>query len=237
MKLSIIIPCYNEQDNIPHIIDQCQQALKKRGKTSCEILLVNNGSTDNSAKIFNDAMKDLPADTVFKIVNVPINKGYGYGILAGLNQATGQVLAWTHADLQTDPLDVFTAFDTHQKTPNNALLVVKGKRKKRAFVESFFTFGMQVLTAVFLRTWLDDINAQPKVFSRDFFNQYIKTNAPDDFSLDLFLLYWAKKHGAIKSVPVHFKPRLHGEAKGGGSFKTRIKLIKRTLAYIMAFEK
>ena len=58
-------------------------------------------------------------------------------------------------------------------------------------------------------------------------------NAPDDFSLDLYLVYQARVNGYhIIEYPVHFGKRLHDEAKGGGSLKGKWKLIKRTWAYM-----
>lgn len=230
--ISIAVPCYNEQDNVTHIIEQFNTVIEET-KIDCEVLLVNNGSTDNSQKAFETALSRLKSGHPFKVVNIPVNQGYGYGILAGLAEASGDILAWTHADLQTDPGDVFTAYKKYLNNKHSKELIIKGKRKKRALTEAFFTFGMQVIAAVFLRTWLDDINAQPKLFSREFYKKHIEQEAPHDFSLDLYLLYQAKKHAEILSIPVYFKPRLHGEAKGGGSFKTRIKLIKRTLGYII----
>jgi hypothetical protein len=75
------------------------------------------------------------------------------------------------------------------------------------------------------------------MFSRKFYEEYLNENAPWDFSLDLYLLYWAKKKNTIYEIPVYFNKRMHGEAKGGGSFKTRIKLIKRTFKYIFELRK
>ena len=76
------------------------------------------------------------------------------------------------------------------------------------------------------------VNAQPKLFSRKFYDKHLVKGAPLDFSLDLYLLYWARKFGRIIEIPVYFEKRIYGEAKGGGSFKTRMKLVKRTFAYI-----
>ncbi|NKW80863.1 hypothetical protein HGG72_11715 [Ochrobactrum pecoris] len=100
-------------------------------------------------------------------------------------------------------------------------------------MERFFTFGMQSIASVVLRVPFDDVNAQPKLFSCEFYQEFISTRAPHDFSLDLYLLYQARIHGyRILEVPVYFAKRIHGEAKGGGNWKTRIKLIRRTFAYI-----
>ena len=231
MKLSIVIPCYNEEKNIPFIYN----TLKNIINDNIEIILVNNGSTDNSQEVLESLCKNNDS---FKICHVPVNKGYGYGILQGLNSATGSILAWTHADLQTDPADIITAYNKYYSSNFNDDFIVKGKRKNRRFSEAFFTFGMQIITFIFIKVYMDDINAQPKIFTRNFYEIYIKDRAPHDFSLDLFLLYTAKKNNySIKTIPVFFKKRLYGEAKGGGSFKTRIKLIKRTFNYIRQLSK
>ncbi|MCS7005861.1 MAG: glycosyltransferase family 2 protein [Cytophagales bacterium] len=235
MKLSIVIPCYNESGNIPLIISRFQEVLGTR--QDVEVLLVNNGSKDNSQEVFERELKRVQ-DNRLRLVKVEVNQGYGFGILSGLKEATGDILAWTHADMQTDPKDVLTGFDLLQQQPNPFRVFVKGKRKNRRWIEAFFTWGMQVLSSIVLKTSLDDINAQPKIFSRDFYNKFLTQEAPYDFSLDLYVLYQAKKNGyTILEIPVFFNKRIYGEAKGGGSFKTRIKLIKRTWKYIFELAK
>lgn len=226
-KLSIIVPCYNEEKNIPLIVAAFKKAVGER--KNIEVVLVNNGSADNSANVF---ASEIGQENFFKIVNVEKNQGYGFGILCGLEASSNEVLAWTHADMQTDPSDVIRGFDLYL-SQNDEKILVKGKRQNRAPLEFLFTFGMQIIASLALKTYLDDINAQPKIFSRNFYENYIKNKAPHDFSLDLFLLYMAKKNGLkIKEIEVNFAKRIHGEAKGGGSWKTRIKLIKRTFKYI-----
>ena len=77
------------------------------------------------------------------------------------------------------------------------------------------------------------------MFSKFFYKNYLKQNAPLDFSLDLYVLYQAKKRRIpILEVPVEFNPRFYGEAKGGGgSWKMKIKLIKRTYSYVFDLKK
>ena len=121
----------------------------------------------------------------------------------------------------------------YKQSPQNDLLI-KGKRRNRRFLEAFFTFGMQCYVNYRLGTKLSDINTQPKLFSAHFFKD-IRKKAPYDFSLDLYVLYHAYKKGVIKTITVDFINRTDGEAKGGGSWSTRIKLIKRTLDYVNKF--
>ena len=229
--LSLVIPCYNEEKNIPLILAALQKTFAARA-AEVEVILVNNGSTDNSAAVLAAELARAQAPYL-KTTLVPKNLGYGYGILQGLEVATGNVLAWTHADMQTDPHDVLKAYDLFCSQKGEKVFI-KGRRLNRALLETLFTFGMQLLASIALKTRLEDINAQPKVFSRDFYATYMRLQAPHDFSLDLFALYQARNNGfKVLDFPVTFAPRLHGEAKGGGgSWKMRWKLIKRTWAYI-----
>lgn len=229
-QLSVVIPCYNEEKNLPHIVAKLKAILRDKSHEECEVLLVDNGSTDNSAQVFVEVLKDVEEN--IRVVKVDKNQGYGYGILYGLKQATGTYLAWTHADLQTDPADVFKALDIYLLAPKKPV-IVKGYRRNRKLSEAFFSWCMGLISSVFLKVRLTEINAQPKLFHRDFYEAIVK-EAPYDFSLDLYFLFKAKKQGLILDFPVFFLPRLYGEAKGGSgsSLKTRIKLIKRTLKYI-----
>lgn len=225
--LSLVIPCYNEADNLQNLINKILPLYEQ--EPNIEVILVNNGSTDKTQELFEKLLPSTP----IKSVLVPVNQGYGYGILAGLDEAKGDVLSWTHADLQTDPLDALKAYDLF-KQYNNADILIKGSRRNRKPLEAFFTFAMQCYVNFKLQTQLSDINAQPKLFSRSFFTK-IRENAPYDFSLDLYILYYAYKNGVIKELPVDFANRIAGEAKGGGSWSTRIKLIERTLSYVNKF--
>lgn len=222
--LSVVVPCYNEEENIPLIISNFEEIILAF-EGEIEVILVNNGSTDNSKSVFDEKIRGLTQN--IKVLNIRKNIGYGYGILSGLKIAKGDVLAWTHADLQTDPKDVVSAYLEFKKH-NDSNIVVKGKRRNRNPIDAFFTWGMQIYCSVILKVKLNDINAQPKMFSRTFYDKHF-IQPPKDFSLDLFLLYKARK---IKTVDVYFKKRLYGEAKGGGSFLGKISLIKRTLIYI-----
>ena len=229
--LSLVIPCYNESQNIPLIVARLQEAMAER--RDVEVFLVNNGSQDDSAIVLESELARAK-DARLQVLNIPVNQGYGYGILEGLKIARGDVLAWTHADMQTDPKDALIAYDLFRARQGEKI-IVKGKRKNRVFLERLFTFGMQLIASCALGVLFDDVNAQPKLFGRAFYERAIKATAPHDFSLDLFLIYQAKKRGyAVLNVPVFFPKRLHGEAKGGGggSWKNRLKLIRRTLAYV-----
>jgi glycosyltransferase involved in cell wall biosynthesis len=228
IELSIIIPCYNEAGNILLIVKRLRDILANR--RDIEVLLVNNGSTDNSQEIFNSELAKKE-NSFARVVYVEVNKGYGFGIMAGVREANGQIIAWTHADMQTDPSDVLEIFNKYQSQILSGKYYAKGRRVDRNPADSFFTWGMSIISSVFLGAKLNDINAQPKMFDRSFL-KYLQ-NPPDDFSLDLYLMYQAHKHKIeLIEMPVSFAKRQHGIAKGGGTFGGKVKLIKRTFKYI-----
>jgi glycosyltransferase involved in cell wall biosynthesis len=226
--LSIILPCYNESGNIPLILKRFRDLLVNR--QDIEVLLVNNGSTDNSQEILkNELAKNENAFA--KLVHVEVNKGYGFGIMAGVREANGQIIAWTHADMQTDPSDVLEIFNKYHSQILSGKYYAKGRRIKRSPIDTFFTWGMAVIASVVLGVELSDINAQPKVFCRIFLENL--KNPPDDFSLDLYLMYQARiKSVEVLEYPVSFAMRRYGQSKGGGSLQGKVKLITRSLKYI-----
>lgn len=230
MKLSIVVPCYNEEKNIPLILERFNQVIKMDG---VEVILVNNGSTDNSQQALNALVPNYP---FAKIVKVDVNQGYGFGIISGLKAATGEFIGYTHADMQTDPADPIKAFEIISRQNDPECCYIKGNRRYRPLVDVFFTIGMSLFETVYLRTKLWDINAQPNIFHRSFFIGL--ENIPYDFSLDLYLLYFAKKsHLKVIRFDVDFVPRIHGKSSWNIGWQAKWKFIKRTLDFSKKLKK
>jgi len=231
MKLSIIVPCYNEEKNIPLILEKFSSVINS---DDIEVLLVNNGSTDNSERVMNTLIDNY---SFARVVKVEINQGYGFGITSGLGKAKGEFIGYTHADMQTDPADVLKALEIieQQEKPKNCY--VKGDRKGRPLFDQFFTMGMSAFESIYLKKKLWDINAQPNIFHRSFF-ETIQKDCPKDFSLDLYLLYMAQKNELdIIRFDVIFPERLHGESSWNDGFASKWKFIKRTFDFSFKLKK
>ncbi len=230
MKLSIIVPCYNEKENIPLILKRFNEVIKNE---NIELIMVDNGSTDGSLKLLKSLIKKYK---FAKVVIVEKNQGYGYGILQGLKEATGDFLGWTHADMQTDPNDVIKAYKLLEKNNWKSNLFLKGNRKKRPFFDKIFTFGMSLFESCYLKTYVNDINAQPNIFSRKFYKSWKKP--PYDFSLDLYAFYLARKKNLnVIRFDVLFPKRIYGTSHWNYSFKAKFKFIKRTLQFSKELKK
>ncbi|MEO5357671.1 MAG: glycosyltransferase family 2 protein [Nitrospirae bacterium YQR-1] len=224
MKLSVVIPCYNEQDSIPLMLERFKEVIKT---DDIEVILVNNGSTDNTAEVLDTLREKY---TFVRTANVEVNQGYGFGILNGLSVARGEFLGWSHADLQTDPYDCIRAYQIIKEHGGSANLYVKGLRGNRPLFDRFFTSGMSIFETLYLGQALWDINAQPNIFHRNFYESW--NSPPHDFSLDLYALYLARKNNLkVIRFSVQFPKRKHGKSSWNTSLRGKLKFIKRTLDF------
>ncbi len=228
MELSLVIPCYNEEKNLPALINRCAPLSQFE---HIEVLFVNNGSLDGSAEVFSDLLAPY---SNFHCISIETNKGYGNGILVGLRHAKGRILSWTHADMQCDPLDALIGYKYFDGRDDNVF--VKGLRYGRPVADVFFSFCMGIFETMLLRTKLWDINAQPTMFSRSLFESL--NQPPTDFSLDLFVYYQAKLNGAkVYKFPVQFGERAFGSSSWNVDWRSKWKFIKRTITFSLKLRK
>jgi glycosyltransferase involved in cell wall biosynthesis len=219
-----VIPCYNEARSLPDLVKRCRVLVG--AEPEAEVILVDNGSTDDSPAVLQLLLHDTP---VIRSVRVPVNQGYGYGVLFGLNAAEGDILGWTHADLQTDPIDAARGLALF-RVGDPQRIYVKGRRYGRPLADRLFTAGMSAFETLLMHTPLLDINAQPNLFHRSFYEAW--RNPPHDFSLDLFAYWSAKKAGlTVKRFPVRFGERAFGVSHWNVDWRGKMKFIERTVDF------
>ena len=223
-NFSIVIPCYNEARSLKTLINEASRIAVEHGG---EFILVDNGSNDSTLNILSECTKPN-----IRWVTTAKNLGYGGGILFGLKYCDSDIMGWTHADLQTPLEDVTKAV--------SAIGVdygfVKGRRINRPIFDNLFTVGMSILESILFRTRLVDINAQPTIFRKDFYNSW--SNPPLDFSIDLYALINAKRTNiGIGRINVHFLKRQFGNSSWNTGIKSRWKFIRRTISYSLKLRK
>ena len=102
LNLSVVVPLYNEEESLPHLVEQLLSALRPSGE-SFELVLVNDGSSDGTAAVLERISRDVP-----ELVAVLLRKNYGQtaAMAAGFDVAAGEVIVSLDGDLQNDPADI-----------------------------------------------------------------------------------------------------------------------------------
>ena len=100
--ISVVVPVYNEEKNLPVLIPQIAQVLESLGK-SYEMIFVDDGSTDESRKVLKEMISQYPQ---IHILGFRKNCGETAAIAAGLKEANGQIVITIDGDLQNDPKDI-----------------------------------------------------------------------------------------------------------------------------------
>jgi glycosyltransferase involved in cell wall biosynthesis len=100
--LSLVIPCYNEEENVPTLLQRVEAALTLTGRPF-EVIIVDDGSTDSTPRLLAEAMAVKPW---LRVVRMAKNGGQSAAFEAGFEAARGEVIATIDADLQNDPEEI-----------------------------------------------------------------------------------------------------------------------------------
>ena len=102
VALSIVVPIYNEEESLPFLVNQLLEVLQPMEETF-ELVLVNDGSSDNSAEVIRKLSLDIP-----ELVGVLLRKNYGQtaAMAAGFDISSGEIVVTLDGDLQNDPADI-----------------------------------------------------------------------------------------------------------------------------------
>lgn len=133
--LSVVVPVYNEEENLPVLLDELLPVLRDLG--TYEVILVDDGSQDGSVPII---LERRNVDPNIKLIELSRNFGHQAALSAGLEHASGQAVAFMDADLQ-DPPDLLREFVSRWQAGQEVVYAVRTKRKESAFKRAgYWTF-------------------------------------------------------------------------------------------------
>lgn len=226
MSLSLVIPVYNEEENLPILFEAVSKAMKPL-KGSWEVIFVNDGSTDRSLEVLR---KLAAKDKHVRVIVFRRNFGQTAAISAGIDYAKGDVVVLLDADLQNDPADIPMLLSKL----NEGYDVVSGWRKDRK--DNAITRTLPSVMANSLISWvtgvhLHDYGCTLKAYRRevlDEFHLYGETHR--------FIPVFAHSVGArIAELPVHHHPRLHGKANYGLERTMKVVLDLVTVKFLLSY--
>jgi glycosyltransferase involved in cell wall biosynthesis len=205
-KLYIIIPAYNEEENVKEVIEEWYPVLERCGEDS-RLVIINDGSKDATFSIMQECAKEYPRF-------IPLTKsngGHGSAVLFGYRYAIengADYIFQTDSDRQTNP-DEFEQFwncrDKYDAVIGNR--VDRGDGKNRKFVEHTVCFLLRIIFGV----KVSDANAPFRLMKAELVKKYIE-KLPEDFNIPniMFTTYFVYNNEKVRFIPITFKPRQGG---------------------------
>lgn len=204
-KLSVVIPVYNEKENLSELIDRCLAACRTTGR-SFEIILVDDGSRDCSRDIILNA-----ADHHAEVIGVILNRNYGQhsAVLAGLEQSKGEIVVTLDADLQNPPEEIPRLV----REMDRGLDVVGTVRKNRQ--DSVFRRAASALVNRMVRqatgVMMHDYGCMLRAYRRSVVNAMLQCRERSTF-IPILANSFA---GGTAEIPVQHALRENGKSKYG----------------------
>jgi glycosyltransferase involved in cell wall biosynthesis len=199
-ELSIIIPSYNEELRLPATLDRIAAYLQ-RGGHEAEVLVVDDGSNDRTAAVAESFRSRIPS---LRLVSNGVNRGKGYSVRHGMQEARGRVALFTDADLSA-PIEeagkLIAALETYDvaigsRAMDRSLITVHESRF-REFAGIIFNKIVRIIL------WLPFVDTQCgfKAFRRERCSILFEQQRIERFGFDPELLYLARHHG-LRAVEI-----------------------------------
>ncbi len=202
-QLSVIVPCFNEEENVEKCVTQLDETLRS-ANISHEILLVNDGSTDGTLGRARSLSKDNPW---IRIVDLGDNFGKATALKEGVKRARGEILAFFDADLQYAPKDLVAMV----ARLDNGVDFVNGSRDYNGYGVSRTAFSRlynRTLRSLF-RIKLKDANCGIKILRKE----AAKEGSIFDYGLPLIVPVMKINGLTSAEFPVTLHERRNGESK------------------------
>ncbi|MDW8096491.1 MAG: glycosyltransferase family 2 protein [Aquificaceae bacterium] len=204
--LSVVIPAYNEEGNIPILYSKLKEALQKLGK-DYEVIFVDDGSTDATwEKLLEISKKDESV----KLIRFRKNYGQTAAMYAGFQHACGNVIVTLDADLQNDPEDIPKLIQKLEEGYD----IVSGWRVNRK--DAFLSRRLPSIIANKLISMITGVNLHDYGCTLKAYRSEVVKKLELYGDMHRFLPALAKRIGAkVTEIPVNHHPRIYGKSKYG----------------------
>jgi glycosyltransferase involved in cell wall biosynthesis len=205
-SLTVFFPVYNEEKNIPLLIDSASKIIPQLAK-NYELIIINDGSTDNSQQVAESLIKGKSA---WRLVSHQKNLGYGEVLKTGIKEATQEWLFFTDGDLQFD-LKELAQFLPY----TNNFQAIIGYRRKRAegLSRTINTRLFKLYIDLLFRLHVKDIDCAFKLIKTNLLKN-LNLNSGSAFTSSEILYRLKKQKIKFKELPVSHYPRQFGQATG-----------------------
>ena len=215
MKVSIVIPVYNEEENIKKLRREINVVMAKENLTY-EMIFVNDGSVDSSLAVLEDLSKN---DTNVKVINFAYNFGQTAAMSAGIKEACGEIVIPMDADLQNDPIDI-PAFLSKIDEGYDVVSGWRKNRKDTLVLRKIPSWFANALIAKITGVKIHDYGCSMKAYKKDLIQGVALYG-----EMHRFIPAYVSWHGGkVTEIVVNHRARIHGVTKYGISRTFRVLL-------------
>ena len=202
IEISVVVPVYNEEGNLPVLIPALVEVLKNLGR-SYEIIFVDDGSSDESRRILKEMASEHAS---LRILRFKENRGLSTALVAGMREARGEIIVTLDSDLQNDPADIPRLLECLDHYD-----MATGWRQKR---EDKWLKKISSQIGNGVRNWVSGENIQDSACTLRAFKKECIQEIPVFNGMHRFLSTLVKMRGfGIIEVPVAHHPRRFGKSK------------------------
>jgi len=226
---SIVIPAFNEKARIGQTLERVLECVHGHG-WNAEVLVVNDGSRDNTAAIVEGFAAQ---DPIVRLINNPSNRGKGYSVRNGMLQATGAIVMFTDADLSSPMEEAELLFAAIREGADIAIgsrwLEVKRQTLRQPLYRRFFGRCFNAVTRMVMALPFADTQCGFKAFTREAARTVFQLQRIERWGFDPEILFIAIKRGySIREVPVTWG---HDERSRMSYLKDGLKMLEE-LVYV-----
>ncbi len=220
MKVSVVVPVYNEEANLPLLMDRMETALKTMGRPY-EIILVDDGSRDNSLEL----MTGFTSRPGVRVVELTRNYGQHSAIMSGFSVVTGQIVVTIDADLQNPPEEIPGLVRAMEAGNYEVVGTVRQMRKDSIF-RTFPSRVVNGMTRKITGVHMSDWGCMLRAYRREVVDRMVESQEYSTFIPALATLF-AKR---MTEIPV-----AHAERHGGVSNYSMFKLLNLQFDLLTSF--
>lgn len=203
-EISVIIPAFNEEENIQNTILETAESLKSFGISDFEIIVVNDGSLDNTLDVIKGIAKSCK--DFIKIIDYKPNRGKGYALRTGASKSLKKIVVFLDADMELHPLQIKNLLIKMKDSGSDVVIGSKRSKDskvsysfKRKIFSSTYYYFVKILFGLPLR----DTQTGLKIFKAQALKSIIDKLFIDKYAFDLELLIALDRKGfRIAECPV-----------------------------------
>jgi glycosyltransferase involved in cell wall biosynthesis len=213
LDLSIVAPAHNEQDNVRPLVEEIVRFIEPLG-LEYEIIIVDDGSTDNTAAALRELLVEQPRLRVIRMLETPAGRGNGQSAAfhAGFHSSRGELIAVLDADLQNDPADLPRMLDLMKRTGAHMVQGDRSRVRADGSWRKFSSWVGRVFRKGILGDSVRDTGCSLRLMKRE-----VALRIPLEFrGMHRFIPISARHMGyTVVEIPVNHRLRASGTPKYG----------------------